>query len=347
MRSEAAIAACSTLNFSDRSEIGRQKRSEYWMKATSTPRVSPPARTPPSPVDQDERGGDGGQQLDRRVEDRVVEDRLHVGVVVPAVDGGEGLAVPRLAAEQLHHRHAREVLLEEGVDARHPPARLAEGPPRALAEPVGEGEEERDHGEGDEGEAPVEGHHHRHDPEQGEEVAEDGDDARGEQLVHRVHVGGDARHEPAHRVAVEVAHVQPLQVREDLAPHVLHDPLPGHLHDVVLPEAHDEGGGEGQEVEPGHPGEARRVARRDVAVDRDLGEVRPHEVDPGLGDDQDEGGRDRSEVRAQVPEEPPQQLEVVALGGDRVVVGRPGTAHATSSPFSISCSSSWRRWRSA
>ena len=49
MRSEAAMAACSTLNFSDRSEIGRQKRSEYWMNATSTPRVSPPARTFPPP----------------------------------------------------------------------------------------------------------------------------------------------------------------------------------------------------------------------------------------------------------------------------------------------------------
>ena len=35
MRSEEAIAACSMLNFSERSEIGRQKRSEYWMKATS------------------------------------------------------------------------------------------------------------------------------------------------------------------------------------------------------------------------------------------------------------------------------------------------------------------------
>ena len=45
MRSEEAIAACSTLNFSDRSEIGRQNRSEYWMNATRTPRVSAPDRT--------------------------------------------------------------------------------------------------------------------------------------------------------------------------------------------------------------------------------------------------------------------------------------------------------------
>ena len=49
MRSELAMAACTMLNFSDRSEMGRQKRSEYWMKATSTPRVTPPARTWPPP----------------------------------------------------------------------------------------------------------------------------------------------------------------------------------------------------------------------------------------------------------------------------------------------------------
>ncbi len=49
MRSEAAIAAWRMLNFSERSEMGRQNRSEYWMKATSTPRVSPPASTFPPP----------------------------------------------------------------------------------------------------------------------------------------------------------------------------------------------------------------------------------------------------------------------------------------------------------
>ena len=49
MRSDAAIAACSTLNFSERSEIGRQKRSEYWMNATSAPSVRLPASTPAPP----------------------------------------------------------------------------------------------------------------------------------------------------------------------------------------------------------------------------------------------------------------------------------------------------------
>jgi hypothetical protein len=45
MRSEEAMAACRMLNFSERSEMGRQNRSEYWMKATRAPRVSVPAIT--------------------------------------------------------------------------------------------------------------------------------------------------------------------------------------------------------------------------------------------------------------------------------------------------------------
>ena len=40
IRSEDAIAACSTLNFSDMSLIGRKKRCEYWRNATSAPIVS-------------------------------------------------------------------------------------------------------------------------------------------------------------------------------------------------------------------------------------------------------------------------------------------------------------------
>src|SRR5207237_1190512 len=45
IRSDDAIADCRTLNFSDMSLIGRKKRCEYWMKATSAPSVSVPRRT--------------------------------------------------------------------------------------------------------------------------------------------------------------------------------------------------------------------------------------------------------------------------------------------------------------
>ena len=127
-------------------------------------------------------------------------------------------------------------------------------------EPVGHHEEERDHGEGDEGQLPVHGQHHAHDPEEREEVAEDGDHAGGEELVDGVHVGGHARHQPADRVLVEEADVQPLQVRVDLAAQVHHHALAGHLQDVDLPEAHDEGEEQRGQVE------ARRSRSRPAAL---------------------------------------------------------------------------------
>ena len=72
--------------------------------------------------------------------------------------------------------------------------------------------------------------HHDHDADEREHVAEDRDDARREQVVQHVHVGRDARHQPADRVAVVVAQIEPLQVAVDLHPQVEHDALPGHLH---------------------------------------------------------------------------------------------------------------------
>ena len=45
MRSEDAIADCSTLNFSDMSLMGLKNRCEYCRNATSAPNVSVPLRT--------------------------------------------------------------------------------------------------------------------------------------------------------------------------------------------------------------------------------------------------------------------------------------------------------------
>ncbi len=48
-RSLAAIAACRMLYFSLRSWMGRKKRWEYWIKATSTPIVTALRSTPNPP----------------------------------------------------------------------------------------------------------------------------------------------------------------------------------------------------------------------------------------------------------------------------------------------------------
>ena len=49
IRSDDAIADWRRLNFSEMSLIGRKKRCEYWMNATSDPSVSRPANTCPPP----------------------------------------------------------------------------------------------------------------------------------------------------------------------------------------------------------------------------------------------------------------------------------------------------------
>ncbi len=73
-------------------------------------------------------------------------------------------------------------------------------------------------------------------PNEHEEVFEDGDHAGGEHFVQRVHVGGNARHQPADGVLVEEGDVQPLQMAEDLPAQVEHHFLPGPLHEVGLQE---------------------------------------------------------------------------------------------------------------
>ena len=135
IRSDDAIAACSRLNFSDMSLIGRKKRCACCRKATRAPMVSVPVPTQWPPATMMSAAARRRHRFDRRVEHRVVEDRLDVGVAVAAVDRLEALEVQRLAAEQLHRRHAGQVLLQEGVDARDPAADAAVRLADVTAEP--------------------------------------------------------------------------------------------------------------------------------------------------------------------------------------------------------------------
>ena len=91
----------------------------------------------PSAADpDDQRRGQRADQLDRRVEHRVVEDRLDVGIAVLAVDAVESLEVARLAPEQLHRRHAGDALLQVRVDAGDPGAHRAVRLAHVPAEPL-------------------------------------------------------------------------------------------------------------------------------------------------------------------------------------------------------------------
>ena len=73
------------------------------------------------------------------------------------------------------------------------------------------------------------------------DVAEQRDDAGGEQLVEHVDVAGHARHQPADRVAVEERDRQPLEMREQLrAAGRSMMSLPDALHDLGLEVAEPE-----------------------------------------------------------------------------------------------------------
>ena len=79
MRSQAAMAACRMLYLSLRSWMGRQKRCEYWMNMASTPMVTAPWEHAEAAAPDDQRDGDGGEHLHRRIVERIGEDGVFKG----------------------------------------------------------------------------------------------------------------------------------------------------------------------------------------------------------------------------------------------------------------------------
>ena len=125
---------------------------------------------------------------------------------------------------------------------------------------------------------------HDHDADEREDVAEDRDDAGGEQVVQHVDVGRDPRHQPADRIAVVELQVEALQVPVDLHAQVEHDALPGHLQHPGLEvlereraEQDRRGRASAMRSRPG------QVAGGDVLVDRELHQVGLRQLQDGVG----------------------------------------------------------------
>ena len=120
----------------------------------------------------------------------------------------------------------------------------------------------------------AEAEHDAQDEEQHQHVAEDGDQAGGEQVVQHVHVGGHAGDQAAHRIAVVEGEVEVLQVLHELAAQVEHGELAGVLHEVHLDELADEIAGEDGEVEQPDAGQPAPAGRRADSGSRKPGSVR-------------------------------------------------------------------------
>ena len=92
-------------------------------------------------VPDDERDADRADQINEREEDRVVEDRFDVRAPVVVVNLVELPERLRLAVENLYGLRARQVLLQEGIDAREARADEVVAASRVLPKPGGRGEE--------------------------------------------------------------------------------------------------------------------------------------------------------------------------------------------------------------
>ena len=250
-----------------------------------------------------------------------VEPGEHSGFLPEELDGGD----------------AGNVLIEERVQPRQEPSDLTIRLAHVLAEPHRRQRNERQDGEGDQRESPVHEEHRRHDADEHEHVAEDGDESRGEQIVERVDVGRDPRHQPADRIAIVEAEVEPLEVAVHLHPQRVHDALPDGLKDVRLAvlasEPGDEQAGKEQDqADEGRRGRRSRCSGRWPAASARAGRARqstrPARPRPPA--------RPPRRVRPQIHDQPPHQARVVGLP-EHVLLHV--AAHVASSSSSSNCRS--------
>jgi hypothetical protein len=289
--------------------------------------------------------------LDRRVELGEVPGRIQVGVEQVHVEVAEAAPAPAFLVEQLSDRHPRQVLGEEGVQARQARAHRAVGAARPRPEPFGHPIHERQDSERRERQPPVHPQHHGGDADQRGDVAEDRDDARGDQLVQRIDVVCDPRDEPTDRLTGEEGRGERLEVVEHLAAQVGHDALADVLHQVALQPPRGEADAEDRDVQRGDAGEPARIRRlperagvgRDVPVDRDA--VQPGARQIGRGRNQQEPDRPRHDdaVRAHVPQQPADQVRVVCAAENLVFFEHGAHGRGASAPSASAASSSSRR----
>ena len=72
--------------------------------------------------------------------------------------------------------------------------------------------------------------------------------------------------------------IQPLQVTKDLQPQIEHHPLASQLHRPCLDELDHESAENRREVGAGHPRQAVQIAAGNIGIDRQLGQVRRHQL---------------------------------------------------------------------
>ena len=108
----------------------------------------------------------------------------------------------------------------------------------------------------------------------------------------------------------------------DLHPQIEHDPLTRQLHGVGLGVLQGERSNQHAQEQQPECTQAGQIARRDVAIDRDLREVRLSELQHRVAHDAGQGSHDREPVWPQVAQQPPHQPRIVRPPQDFFFVNR-------------------------
>ena len=238
----------------------------------------------------DHRNRHAAHRLHRREEQGVVADRLVPSIPVIGVHGVEFPHVAVFPGEELNDLHPRDGFLDMRVDPGNANADRTEGLPHLEAEEHGRHREKRDRREGGHRELGIDIEEHRGETQHLEDIGDQGHDARGEHLRHVLHVVGGTSNQAAHRVAVEEAEMQLLDLVEDRGSNVPHGGLTRDRHEDHVSELQPHAQQGDQEVEEGQPGQGGKTQ----GGIEDPGRQGPHAfagrtrlervVEPGLDD---------------------------------------------------------------
>ena len=189
-----------------------------------------------------------------------------------------------LAHEGLDHAVAFDVLLHHGVERGQGVADVEEQRPRMAGQLAGEDPDERRHAGQREGEPPVDGEHHADRADEHHHAVEDVVGGPGQEVAHRVRVGGHAAHDVADAGVVEVGEVELVQLlvlvgdqtEDGVLPETLHEHLVAvagahadqreHDHDQAQPCQHV-GVAAGDDLVHDHTGDQRDDQRHRVIDD--------------------------------------------------------------------------------
>ena len=251
------------------------------------------------------------------------------GVPIGAVAGGELVQGLLLMVKDLDDLLTLDHLLNVAVEAAQGRLLLLEADAAAAAHALHHQEHQPQEHEGDQRQRPVQIHQHHHRAHEGQQVGHHAGEAVADHIGHGVHVVGEAAHQVAGLVGVEIPQGQGLEPVEQILPQGGHGPLGDADHQAGIGIGAPGGGQEHAAHGHQHPEQALEVPGHNV-VQGGLEEVAAGHGAHGA-EDQAHGHHDqRALVAADIGQELPHGAPEIL--GPLIAVAPAGTVTRTAGP---------------